>query len=430
MDYYNTTLEMINKHYNHIGDAHKEIRKYYPDVYKWVFDRTSYLPNECKFSERLYHIYHGVTERPHNRHRNKYLNFVNFNRGYGGTVFPTTRELAKIKSSRNKKFRDDELEYYSKLIPNCDKEHVGKVRAFLFKRQKVGAYLYAYPKCWEGIYFVACPVLNVRLEMITNAYIENCLNITKEEYSEKYNVTKFTCDNRITKIKKGIHEICPDTGLEKYQIGNMKRDATLKEVDENGLRGYDKIGIKTKETHMVNTDENGLNGYQRLAKYRNETIAENGNSIQKNALLKRLHNGFCRGKASKISKKVLSPVLQFCKNNNLKYYFDDNEYCINTCDEAYFYDLVIPELKLAIEYDSLAYHPSIYLTEHEWKEWKSVFSDISAEDKHNYDTTKAKLLFTLRGFIVWNIYENENVSEQVNMLMNYIKENCHDCEIK
>lgn len=417
---------MINKHYNHIGDAHKEIRKYYPDVYTWVLDRTKYLPFKCKFSERLYHIYHNVHERPYNRFRNKYLNFVNFNRGYAGTVFPTTREMNKIVRDRNKKFRDDELKYYSNFIPNCDKSHVGKLRSFIYRRQSVGAYLYAYPECWEGIYFVTCPVLNVRLEMIKNVYIENYLNMTKEEYSKKYNVTKFTCDNRSTKIKKGIHEICPETGLEKCQIGNMKRDATLKKVDENGVSGYDRIGKKTKSTHLERIDENGLNGYQKLAKYRNETISENGNSIQKNALLKRIHNGFCRGRASKISKRVLSPVLQFCKKNKLKHYFDDNEYCVNTGDEAYFYDLVIPDLKLAIEYDSKAFHPSIYLTENEWNEWESAFSGFSADEKHKYDTQKAKLIFKLRGFLVWNIYENENVSNQVDLLMDYVKDCYND----
>lgn len=185
MSYYqNKTIEIINKHYNHIGEAHKEIRKYYPDVYTWVYIRTKYLPSGCKFSERLYHIYHCVHERPYNRFRNKYLNFVNFNRGYCGTVFPTTREMNKIVRDRHKKFRDDELAYYSKLIPNCDKKHIEKVRSFLFRRFRVGSYLYAYPKCWEGIYFITCPVLNVRLEMIKRTYIENYI---KECYNDRQN---------------------------------------------------------------------------------------------------------------------------------------------------------------------------------------------------------------------------------------------------
>ena len=91
MNHYEITKKYIDIYSKTIHNVHKELLKNEIDTYNWIVNKTSFLPNDCKFSERLYLINNGIYERPYNKYKKKYLNFVNFYKGYNGFTLPDTR---------------------------------------------------------------------------------------------------------------------------------------------------------------------------------------------------------------------------------------------------------------------------------------------------------------------------------------------------
>ena len=74
-----------------------------------------------------------------------------------------------------------------------------------------------------------------------------------------------------------------------------------------------------------------------------------------------------KGKASKESKQVLSPIIQAFNNKSYTYCFDEHEYFIrlNANEQSvskrimFFYDLTVPKLNLIIEYHGVAWHDDV-----------------------------------------------------------------------
>jgi len=96
-------------------------------------------------------------------------------------------------------------------------------------------------------------------------YITGVLCMTVEDYDALYPGIKKQCDARSAAIVSGINEIDEATGLTKHQLGIEQAKITLSSIDKDGLSGYDKLGAKTKQTHMENVDEYGRNGYSQIA---------------------------------------------------------------------------------------------------------------------------------------------------------------------
>jgi len=76
------------------------IKKYYLDKYQQIINETHYLPEKCKFTERLYHIINNLYEIPKCKECGKnYTKFLSINRKY--------REFCTIKCAiNNKEVRD------------------------------------------------------------------------------------------------------------------------------------------------------------------------------------------------------------------------------------------------------------------------------------------------------------------------------------
>lgn len=144
------------------------------------------------------------------------------------------------------------------------KYSMNKIEKFIKRNLRRNAHLYD-DALIEGIDYVVCPVTNARLSMIKKSYIEKVLGMTVDEYDTLYPGVRGVSQARKTNIKKGLHEIDPETGKTKYQISQEKARAVLSEVDEHGISGYKKKGQKTRATHMSNIDEFGRNGYSQLA---------------------------------------------------------------------------------------------------------------------------------------------------------------------
>lgn len=135
-----------------------------------------------------------------------------------------------------------------------------KLAAFIKRNRKRNRHLYN-PEMVQGKDYVVCPISGERLVMIKNNYISQILGMRPDEYPD----VKRVCDRRIDNIRQGLHQIDAETGLTKYEQGQIKARQTLSRLDQNGLSGYAKKGQKTRSTHMGKIDDHGRNGYARLA---------------------------------------------------------------------------------------------------------------------------------------------------------------------
>jgi len=288
-----------------------------------------------------------------------------------------------------------------------------KIKKFIERNQKRNQKLYQ-SEMKERIDYIVCPVSNQRLSMIKSSYIVNVLEMTVEEYDRLYPGIRGVSEARKRNIKMGLKKIDAETGLSKYEVGQVKARKILKQKDSDGLSGYDKKGKKTRATHMANVDEFGRNGYRRQADARLTTILPNGLTIEQNAHKKQKqtlikNNKTGTGGASKLSKRVLKPIIDWLDQNEIKYYFDKNEYGIKdtATENYYFWDLTIPKFKMAIEYQSTAWHADPTLSESEWKDWKPPRGKKkSADEVLTYDYNKARSLFKNRQFLTYYIWQS------------------------
>jgi len=305
-----------------------------------------------------------------------------------------------------------------------------KLEQFKNRNGKRNAHLYCANKI-EGIDYIVCPVSQERLSMIKTSYVERVLQMTVEEYDRLYPGVRGVSDSRKNNIKKGLKKIDPVTGLSKYEVGQIKARETLKAVDETGMSGYAQKGQKTRATHMSRIDQLGRNGYRRQADYRLTTVLSNGLTIEQNAHIKQkeklvANNVSGSGGASKLSKKILKPILKFLDDNAIHYYFDSTEYGIKDSDTGnyYFYDLTIPKLMMTIEYQSSAWHANPTLSENEWRDWKPPRGKgKTAVDVLRYDYNKARSLYKNRGMVtyyVWQRTQDTDITEILCLLKTLI----------
>jgi hypothetical protein len=283
-----------------------------------------------------------------------------------------------------------------------------KIIEFIKRNQKRNQHLYS-TDAVKGYDYVICPISGQRLSMIKSNYIIKILGMKIEDYP---NVQRI-CNKRIENIKSGLKEIDLESGLTRYELGQIKARDILKQVDDLGQSGYARKGQKTRETHMSRVDKMGRNGYQRQAHARITTVLKNGLTVEQNSHRKQKetlikNNKTGSGGASKQSKKALLPIINLLKENNVKFYFDSQEYGINDIETGnyYFWDLTIPDHNITIEYQSSAWHADPTLTEDEWKNWNTPKGQKrTAHEVLTYDYNKARSLYKNRGIITYYVWE-------------------------
>ena len=96
-----------------------------------------------------------------------------------------------------------------------------KLEQFKKRNRKRNAHLYLDEKV-EGTDYIVCPVSNERLSMIKSSYIERVLGMSVEDYDTLYPGVRGVSQARKNNIKKGLHEIDPETEKTKYQISQEK----------------------------------------------------------------------------------------------------------------------------------------------------------------------------------------------------------------
>lgn len=400
---------------------------HHPNLHQWVIEHTLFLPANCSFNERAYCLVNDIRSIPLCSVKNAPCRFINYFKGYQIAKPP---KQPKPTNTGAKDKTHQQLLIYAQMVGSNSASHGSKVKAFLERNKDRNTGLYELPDDRVNIDFVVCPVLGVRTLNIKKKYIEGVLLMSVDEFKAKYLSQALSCSGLTKAISDGLLVIDEETNKTKHQISVEATKATLSMTGADGLTGYKRKGEATKATHMKNIDEFGRNGYSQLAAYRNETICDNGKTVQQNALVKNMATRFERGastrrSASIASKIQLQPVIDWLEANQMKYYFDMKEYAIYDSENSryYFYDLVIPECQLCVEYQSNAFHPNVHLVEM-WDKWKPALGRfIAADDKYKYDINKAKLLFTKRGFRTWFLWEGY---EDVALLMQFLKDSRKD----
>jgi hypothetical protein len=298
-----------------------------------------------------------------------------------------------------------------------------KIEEYIRRNHRRSKELY-YPRLTLGVDYVICPHTNTRRQMIEKKYITRVLELTVAEYDALYPGIQKTCTAHKTNISVGVNQICPITGQTKHQNSADQRAITMSTVDPNtGMSGYKKSGQATRATHMANIDENGRTGYQQQAHARVTTVTENGLTVEQNAHIKANESRIKNGKASmngasEISKKILAPIVQYLTDENIKFYFDKQEYAIMAKNGNYYlYDLTIPDFKFTIEYQSNAWHADIRMNDEQWAAWRTPRGiKYTADEVHEYDCTKARALYESRGYITHYVWENTQYSDVEELL--------------
>lgn len=396
----------------------------YPALHRWILDNTTFLDHKpkLKFNERIYCILNDITSEQFNDFGDPaYFGGIFVGYSYASTLYNkivTGREKRRIKELiRNEREAAREL-----------KPQKTKIDEFLIRNKIRNADLY-YDTAIKGYDYVECPITGARMHILGEKHIVMNLEMTISEFDNIYPGARKCSTRRLENVKNGLRQIDQDSGVSKHRLGIIKSCKTLSTIDPlSGLSGYQKLGQKTRATHMSNVDDEGLTGYQRQARYRTTTVLENGLTIEQNAHIKQrksilLNNSTGSGGASKISKVVLKPILDYLVENKIKYYFDNNEYGILDTDtnRYYFYDLYIPLINMVIEYQSNAFHADPSLPKEVWDNWHPVLGKKkTAMESLLYDYQKAKALYKHRGILTFHVWENSR-DEEVEELLCLVK---------
>jgi len=136
--------------------------------------------------------------------------------------------------------------------------------------------------------------------------------------------------------------------------------------------------------------------------------------------------GFC--KASKESLTVLMPVYEKY-NDKIRIYLgiDGNtEYFLRDDDSIRFYDFTIPELKIIVEFNGSKFHANAeLLSEQQLLEWKSLFSNESADLVIAKDTVKRKIA-ECHGYTLLTIWDTDDVDQAITKITNLIEEKLNE----
>jgi hypothetical protein len=392
----------------------RSLKSKHPDCYQWILENTKFLDkSHVSMNERIYCVVNNIQQVVVDAW-NHPARFVNLFKGY------SLKTISKNKHDRRKS--------KSAAINKLPSKKLSKLEQFKVRNKKRNSSLYL-PSMKEGIDYIVCPVSQERLSFIKNNYITNILEMDPIDYWSRYPDIQRCSTRRSNNIKKAFQDIDPNTGLTKHATAITRALTTKNTPDEYGVTIHQKIGQKSRSTHLSKIDNFGRNGYERLAHYRTSTIMADGRRLEDHAHDKRSERIAAEGVinkkrygASKISKKHLAPILSWLNTLQLKYYFDTNEFVVRDtlCNRNYFFDLVIPDLKTVVEYQGTAYHAWPMLTDNEWQTWRHLFTKETAEQRTLYEYQKARAIYSKYGYTMWYVWTPTAQTDVSNILC-YLK---------
>lgn len=260
----------------------------------------------------------------------------------------------------------------------------------------------------------------------------------EEEGTKRYNTF---CTKSKANLENYIRVHGEIEGRTKYYKANTKKSFSntlegfkLKYGEEEGTIKHKKVQ-KDKSSSLENCikkygKEEGSIRYKLLIKQRafSSTLKgyitkygeEKGATIYQKILYKKMVP-FCQ--ASKQSLEVIFKdlysylVSKGYSKEDLRYGVKGNsEHFIYTKNNTCFYDFTILSKKIIIEFHGERFHPNkLRLSLEEWKNWKCLFRNFSADTIHKYDNLKRKIAEEagFNYFIVWSDDDNSKILEKI-----------------
>lgn len=238
------------------------------------------------------------------------------------------------------------------------------------------------------------------------------LGYTESEAEQKVTEIQTKRSNKSPAAQKGIRGYSPRTT--EYWL---KKGYTIEEAEKrvsevqitNGLKWYiSRYGKSEGEKKYNERITKWLESYKKAV--------ENDPTINKRKMV-----SFCN--ASKESLEVFLPIYKKYKNQ-LKIYLgieESHEYYLHNDNSIIFYDFTIPELKIIVEFNGSKFHPnSKILTESQLKNWRSLFSNETAETVVAKDTAKRKIA-EHHGYTVITVWDTDNKEESIKIIEKLIE---------
>lgn len=188
-------------------------------------------------------------------------------------------------------------------------------------------------------------------------------------------------------------------GNNKWIIYRSKKDSVSKEFHKR------KYGDKWEQKYKERIKNTIVTPQKYIIKYGEELGKIKYSELIKSRIKKIVG-------ASKKSIEFFSPILYKLSYMNIKYYVGTDRreyhvYCAET-NKNYFYDLVIPELRLVLEYNGIHIHPNPKtFTEEQKIKWRCPFRKIGYQEALDFDNFKSNLIKKLRNFDVYHIFSDE-----------------------
>lgn len=226
------------------------------------------------------------------------------------------------------------------------------------------------------------------------------INLKKDNTSLKYFLKKNNND-----FDKALFEFNLKREKLKFTLNNM----IFKYGKEEGTKRF-QVGIEKRK--FSNT----------LASYIIKLGKEEGTKRYKDILSKRISNLNSVSKESLLFFNKLTEILKEKFNfNNFKYGFK-NELILKTKNNKYrFYDYLIDDLNLIIEYNGSIWHPrKENLTEEQFSLYKNPFSNKTANEIEKYDLEK-KLLALENGYKIIEVWDFNSIEFNINFCINEIE---------
>ncbi len=219
-------------------------------LHTWVIEETSWMQNNVSFNERVYCILNNINT-PVMSAWDKPAIFVNLFKGYS---------LRHATKKRNDAF----VQKQSTRTPRVPYVKPTSLEAFVKRNRIKNKHLYE-DGMVENVDYISCPLCNERLIMLSELHLKKCHGIDNEILEQSHPNYPRSCEARLNRISVSLKVIDEETGLTKHEKAMTKAKESLSTPDEFGVTGYQKLGNKTRETHMNNIDEHGRNGYSRIA---------------------------------------------------------------------------------------------------------------------------------------------------------------------
>lgn len=246
----------------------------------------------------------------------------------------------------------------------------------------------------------------------SNPDIENIRKKIKKNFTFEYYLDKINPDTKklytVSEAKELVSNRCKEASRKNSDKIRGSHGVTCRSVKFWMDKGFDEdyAKNKVKEIQSTNSVEKYIMKYGEqdgLSKWllRNK---EWGKKIQK----KRMESGNIGCSYSRASKEFFDNLIIELTKNCIKFnnvYYGEHEFCKWDSDNnrPYFYDFVIPELKICIEYNGVKFHPK------EGDEtWRGLFGE-TYEYKLNYDKRKIKVIEDC-GYTVVVVWEDDDLN--------------------